>query len=38
MLKIVIFSLLGLTVTAGLFVPVMAQISYWKIKSAKKRK
>ena len=38
MLKIVIFSLIGLTVAAGLFVPVSAQISYWKIKAAKKRR
>ena len=38
MLKIVIFSLIGLTVAAGLFVPVTAQVAYWKIKAAKKRK
>lgn len=38
MLKIVIFSLIGLTVAAGLFVPVIAQISYWRIKVAKKHK
>ncbi len=38
MVNVIIFSLVGFVVASILFVPVIAQISYWRIKAAKKHK